>query len=120
MEVNPMHDVMREMAVAELIEDLRRLSPLERDFLNRWRTALDTMSGTPQVARVFDRLKILASLDAKAQRDRDAAILATMERVEFAWPPALAALEDQSPPVDAPDDGAAGCWEHRQAIALRP
>ena len=32
-----MNESVREMAVADLMEDLRRLSALERDFLDRWR-----------------------------------------------------------------------------------
>jgi hypothetical protein len=78
-----MNESVREMAVADLMEDLRRLSALERDFLDRWRAALDTMSSTPQLARVFDRVKLLAAVEAKAQRDRDISILAAIERVEF-------------------------------------
>jgi hypothetical protein len=77
---------VREMAVADLLEDLRRLSPLERDFLDRWRATLGTTSRAPQLARVFDRLKLLASVEAKAQRDQDFAILAAIDDVEFGAP----------------------------------
>lgn len=78
-----MNESVREMAVADLMEDLRRLSALERDFLARWRAALDSMSSTPQLARVFDRVKLLAAVEAKAERDRDISILAAIERAEF-------------------------------------
>jgi hypothetical protein len=78
-----MNESVREMAEADLLEDMRHLSTLERDFLNRWRAALGAMSSTPQLARVFDRVKLLAAVEAKAQRDEDAAILAAIERVEF-------------------------------------
>jgi hypothetical protein len=82
-----MNESVLEMAVADLLEDLRRLSTLERDFLERWRAALDTMSSTPQLARVFDRVKLLAAVEAKAQRDRDITIVAAIERLEFGGPP---------------------------------
>ena len=78
-----MNDSLRDAAVADLMEDLRRLSTLERDFLHRWRCALGVMSSTPQLAQVFDRLQRLAALEAKAQRDEDTAILAALEYVEF-------------------------------------
>jgi hypothetical protein len=81
-----MNDSVREMAVADLLEDLRRLSPLERDFLERWRAALDTTTTTAQLARVFDRVKLLVAVEAKAQRDRDLDILAAIEQVEFVSP----------------------------------
>lgn len=81
-----MNESVREMAVADLIEDLRRLSPLEKDFLQRWRAALGTTTGTTQLARVFDRVKLLAAVEAKAQRDRDTAILEAIEYVEFGGP----------------------------------
>ena len=81
-----MNESVREMAVADLLEDLRRLSPLERDFLERWRAALDTTTTTAQLARVFHRVKLLAAVEAKAQRDRDLAILAAIEQVEFGCP----------------------------------
>jgi hypothetical protein len=112
--VNPMNESERDMAVADLIGHLRRLSPLERDFLDRWRTALGTTSGTSQLVRVFDRVKILASVEARAQRDGDTAILAAIERLEFACQPpnvvghwgtdVLAQQEAPSPPVEEPDD----------------
>jgi len=86
-----MNESVREMAVADLLEDMRHLSSLERDFLDRWRAALGMMSSTPQLARVFARVKLLAAVEAKAQRDQDAAILAAIEQVEF---------EGQSPNVD--------------------
>lgn len=82
-----MNESLREAAVADLMEDLRRLSTLERDFLHRWRCALGIMSSTPQLAQVFDQLQRLAGLEAKAQRDEDAAILAAMEHLEFQEPP---------------------------------
>jgi hypothetical protein len=41
------------------------------------------MSSTPQLARVFVRVKLLAAVEAKAQRDHDAAILAAIEQIEF-------------------------------------
>lgn len=78
-----MNESVREMAVADLLEDLRRMSPLERDFLQRWRAALDTTSNTAQLARVFHRVKILAAVEAKAQRHRDLAVLAAFEQFEF-------------------------------------
>jgi hypothetical protein len=78
-----MNESLREAAMADLMEDLRRLSTLERDFLHRWRCALGIMSSTPQLAQVFDQLQRLAALEAKAQRDEDVAILAAIERVEF-------------------------------------
>src|SRR5688572_27808224 len=81
--VRPMNESLREAAVADLMDDLRRLSTLERDFLHRWRCALGVMSSTPQLAQVFDQLQRLAAMEAKAQRDQDAAILAAIERVEF-------------------------------------
>jgi hypothetical protein len=85
------NESVREMAVADLLEDMRHLSSLERDFLDRWRAALGMMTSTPQLARVFARVKLLAAVEAKAQRDQDAAILAAIEQVEF---------EGQSPNVD--------------------
>ena len=81
-----MNESARELAVADLLEDLRRLSPLERDFLDRWRATLGTTCSAPQLARVFDRLKVLASVEAKAQRDRDLTILAAIDQVEFGHP----------------------------------
>ena len=81
--VNEMNGSEREMAVADLIEDLLRLSALERAFLERWRSALATASGASQLVRVLDRMKVLASVEARAQRDRDLAIVAAIERVEF-------------------------------------
>jgi hypothetical protein len=78
-----MNESLREAAVADLMADLRRLSTLERDFLHRWRCALGVMSSTPQLAQVFDQLQRLAALEAKAQRDQDADILAAIENVEF-------------------------------------
>jgi hypothetical protein len=94
-----MNEYLREMAVADLMEDLRRLSTLERDFLERWRAAVDLMPSTPQLARVFDRVKLLAAVEAKSRRDHDAAILAAIERVEFADP----SLDDADRPADACD-----------------
>jgi hypothetical protein len=94
-----MNESVREMAVADLMEDLRRLSALERDFLDRWRAALDSMSSTPQLARVFDRVKLLAAVEAKAQRDRDISILADIERVEF---------DGLLPDADCPSGGGTG------------
>jgi hypothetical protein len=81
-----MDESVREMAVADLLQDLRRLSPLERDFLDRWRATLGTTCSAPQLARVFDRLKLLASVEAKAQRDQDLTILAAIDHVEFGAP----------------------------------
>jgi hypothetical protein len=78
-----MNESVREMAVADLVADVRRLSTLERDFLDRWRAALDKMSSTPQLARVFDRVKLLAAVEAQAQRDDDIAHLAVVEELEF-------------------------------------
>jgi hypothetical protein len=78
-----MNKSVREMAVADLVADVRRLSTLEREFLDRWRAALDTMSSTPQLARVFDRVKLLAAVEDQAQRDDDRAFLAVIEQVEF-------------------------------------
>ena len=88
-----MNESLREAAVADLMEDLRRLSTLERDFLHRWRCALGIMSSTPQLAQVFDQLQRLAGLEAKAQRDEDAVILAAIERAEF---------QERSPEIRAP------------------
>jgi hypothetical protein len=95
-----MNDSLREAAVADLMEDLRRLSTLERDFLHRWRCALGIMSSTPALAQVFDRVQRLAGLEAKAQRDEDAAILAAIERVEFP--------EQSAETQDRPDEGEPG------------
>jgi hypothetical protein len=78
-----MNKSVREMAVADLVANVRRLSTLEREFLDRWRAALDTMSSTPQLARVFDRVKLLAAVEDQAQRDDDRALLAVIEQVEF-------------------------------------
>ena len=78
-----MNESLREAAVADLMDDLRSLSSLERDFLHRWRCALGLMSSTPQLAQVFDRVQRLAGMEAKAQRDEDVAILAAIEEVEF-------------------------------------
>ena len=69
-----MSESVREMAVADLVADVRSLSALERDFLDCWRAALDTMSSTPQLARVFDRVILLARVEAQAQRDDDTAL----------------------------------------------
>lgn len=82
-----MNESVREMAVADLVADVRGLSTLERDFLDRWGSALHTMSSTPQLARVFDRVKLLAAVEAQAQRDDDTALLAVIERVEFGFAP---------------------------------
>ena len=78
-----MNESLREAAVADLMDDLRSLSSLERDFLHRWRCALGVMTSTPQLAQVFDRVQRLAGMEAKAQRDEDVAILAAIEQVEF-------------------------------------
>jgi hypothetical protein len=78
-----MNESLREAAVADLMEDLRSLSTLEKDFLHRWRCALGVMTSTPQLAQVFDRVQRLAGMEAKAQRDEDVAILAAIEQVEF-------------------------------------
>ena len=94
-----MNEYLREMAVADLMEDLRRLSTLERDFLERWRAAVDLMPSTPQLARVFDRVKLLAAVEAKSRRDHDAAVLAAIERVEFADP----SFDDADRPADVCD-----------------
>ena len=97
-----MNESLREAAVADLVEDLRRLSTLERDFLHRWRCALGMMSSTPQLAQVFDRVQRLAAWEAKAQRDEDAAILAAIEAVEFKrrLPPPI----DESPGENSGED----------------
>ena len=81
-----MNESLAAATVADLMGDLRRLSTLEREFLHRWRCDLSLMSFTPQLARVFDRLDRLAALEARAQRDGDAAILAAIEREEFPRP----------------------------------
>lgn len=94
-----MDESIREMAVADLVADVRRLSTLEREFLERWRAALDTMSSTPQLARVFDRVKLLAAVEAQAQRDDDAALLAVIDHVEFGA---------ESPGIDRRDAGQGG------------
>ena len=78
-----MNESVREMAVADLVADLRRLSTPEREFLDRWRAALAAMSSTPQLARVFDRVKLLAAVEAQAQREDDTALLALIDRLEF-------------------------------------
>jgi hypothetical protein len=39
--------------------------------------------GSPQLAQVFDRVHRLAGMEAKAERDEDAAILAAIVLVEF-------------------------------------
>jgi hypothetical protein len=101
-----MHESVREMAVADLVADVRRLSPLERDFLDRWRAALDTMSSTPQLARVFDRVKLLAAVEAQAQRDEDTALLAVIEQVEFGC---------ESPGTAGPPAGQSGYVEEAGA-----
>lgn len=82
-----MDESVREAAVADLVQDLRRLSALERDFLHRWRCALGLMPSTPQLAQVFDRVQRLAAWEAKAQRDQDLATVAAIERIEFQDPP---------------------------------
>ena len=82
-----MNESLREAAVADLMDDLRSLSSLERDFLHRWRCALGVMTSTPQLAQVFDRVQRLAGMEAKAQRDEDVAILAAIEHVEFQGQP---------------------------------
>jgi hypothetical protein len=81
-----MDESPHEAAVAGLVHDLRRLSALERDFLHRWRCALGIMPSTPHLAQVFDQVQRLAAWEAKAQRDEDAATLATVERIEFPDP----------------------------------
>jgi hypothetical protein len=78
-----MNESLAAATAADLMDDLRRLSTLEREFLHRWRCELGMMSATPQLARLFDRILRLAALEAKAQRDRDAAVLAEIEREEF-------------------------------------
>ena len=81
-----MNEPLHEAAVADLVQDLRRLSAVERDFLHRWRCALGIMPSTPQLAQVFDRVQRLAAWEAKAQRDEDAATLAAVDRIEFPDP----------------------------------
>lgn len=78
-----MNESLRDAIVADLVDDLRRLSTLERAFLHNWRSALGMMSSTPQLAQVLDGVERLAGLEAQTQRDEDAAVLAAIERAEF-------------------------------------